>query len=204
MARSYQDIVPDCQYEEGEAQDVIEFQLKDFKKDQLKVHFGSNGVILVSGERPVEGGKWIRFRKEFAIPKDCKATEIRARFSSGFLYVTIPKKAVSSDVSQQGPLTPVQQAATGTPSSPVQDKGKLKQENSVGRSGDVDDECSACSTAENAVSPTPRPEWSIWRLKMEGKTAVTSGASLVMAAAGLMFVVLYYAFKYYDPVNKTV
>ncbi|KAE8699218.1 putative Annexin 8 [Hibiscus syriacus] len=203
MARSYQDFEPDCQYKEGEAQDIIEFQIKDFKKDQLKVHFGSNGVITVSGERPVEGGKWIRFRKEFATPKDCKANEIRARFSSGFLYVTIPKQTVSSNVSQQGPLTPVRQLTTGSPSSPVQDKGKLKQENSVRQSGYVAGESSTGAAAENAVSRTPRPKLSVWRLKMEGKTAATIGASLVIVA-GLLFVVLYYVFKYYDPMNKSV
>ncbi|KAE8663123.1 putative Annexin 8 [Hibiscus syriacus] len=194
MARSYQDFEPDCQYRKGEAQDIIEFQLKDFKKDQLKVHFGSNGVITVSGERPVEGGKWIQFRKEFTTPKDCKATEIRARFSSGFLYVTIPKKIVSSHVSQKDPLPPVQQATTASPSSsPVQHR----------QIGNVTGKSSGGVAAENAVSSTARPNGSIWRLKMEGKTAVMIGASLVIVI-GLLFVVLFYVFKYYDPMKKNV
>ncbi|KAK8712996.1 hypothetical protein V6N13_148224 [Hibiscus sabdariffa] len=203
MFRSYQDFEPDCQYKKGEAQDIIEFQLKDFRKDQLRVHFGSNGVITVSGEQPVEGGKWIRFRKEFTTPNDCKATEIRARFSSGFLYITIPKKVASSQVSQEDPLTPVQQAGTASPSSPVQEKGKLKQENSVRQSGEVGRESSTAAAAENAVSSTARPKWSISRHKMQGKTALKMGAGLVIVA-GLLFIVLFYVFKFYDPMSMNV
>ncbi|GMI65057.1 hypothetical protein HRI_000175000 [Hibiscus trionum] len=200
MSRSYQDFEPDCQYKKGETQDIIEFQLKDFRKDQMRVHFGSNGVITVSGERPVEGGKWIRFRKEFATPKDCKATEIRARFSSGFLYITIPKKITSS---QQDPLTQAQQAGTTSLSSPVQDKGKLKQENSVRQSGEVGGKSSTGAAAENVVLPAAGPKWSISRLKMEGKTTIKIGASLVIVT-GLLFIVLFYVFKFYDPMSMNV
>ncbi|OMO62645.1 hypothetical protein COLO4_32970 [Corchorus olitorius] len=82
MARSYQDFEPDHHYRKGEVHDIIELQVKDFRKEHLKVNFGSNGVLTITGERPVEGHRWIRFRKEFNPPKDCKSNEIRARLSS--------------------------------------------------------------------------------------------------------------------------
>ncbi|XP_039000125.1 inactive protein RESTRICTED TEV MOVEMENT 2-like [Hibiscus syriacus] len=174
MSRSYIDFQPDCQYKEGEAQDIIEFQLKDFRKDQLKVHFGNNGVLTISGERPLEGSKWIRFCKEFATPKDCKPTEIRARFSTS-LYITIPKE-----------ITPLQVATTV-----VQGKGKLEQERSIRQSGDVAGE------SVTGISKMARHEWSISRLKIDGKTAMKIGASLIVAA--MPFIVLFHVFKFKIP-----
>ncbi|KAG8478866.1 hypothetical protein CXB51_028715 [Gossypium anomalum] len=193
MSRSYQDLEPDCQYKEGEAQYTIEFHVKHFRKDQLRVHFGSNNVLTVSGERPLEGSKWTRFRKEFTIPKDCKANEIRARFSSGFLYITIPKKIAYS---QQDSLTPMQSLP------PVEDKGKLKQENNISQSREAAGEGTTGAPTENAISPQTRPKWFISKLKMESKTAMKIGASLTVAI--LLFIVLFYAFKLYDPMIMNV
>ncbi|KAK8634236.1 hypothetical protein V6N13_015064 [Hibiscus sabdariffa] len=179
MSRSYQDFEPDCQYKEGEAQDIIEFQLKDFRKDQLRVHFGSNGVITVSGEWPLEGGKWTRFRKEFATPTHCNTAEIRARLSSGFLYITIPKTFASSHVSQPDSLPLMQQAAKVSPSSAF-------------------GESVTGAVTENVTSPMARPS----RLKMQGKTAMKIGTCLIVAA--VLFMVLFYVFKFYDPMIMKV
>ncbi|GMI65055.1 hypothetical protein HRI_000174800 [Hibiscus trionum] len=187
MFRSYQDFQPDCHYKEGEAHDIIEFQLKDFKKDQLKVHFGSNGVLTVSGERPLDGSKWVRFCKEFATPKDCKPTEIRARFSTS-LYITIPKH-----VSQQDPPPPVQQETTALPLSPVRDEGKLKQSNSNRESREVADDSVTSAPTENAISSMASPKRSITWLKVKGETTMKIGASLIVA--GMLFIVLFYVFK---------
>ncbi|MBA0618649.1 hypothetical protein Godav_027962 [Gossypium davidsonii] len=199
MSRSYQDYEPDCQYKEGEAQDLIEFHVKHFRKDQLKVHFGSNNVLTVSGERPLEGSKWTRFRKEFTIPKDCKANEIRARFSSGFLYITIPKKIAYS---QQDSLTTMQHGESASSLPPVEDKGKLKQENNISQSREAAGEGTTGAPTENAISPQARPKWFISKLKMESKTAMKIGASLTVAA--LQFIVLFYAFKLCDPMIMNV
>ncbi|KAK8689918.1 hypothetical protein V6N13_088625 [Hibiscus sabdariffa] len=192
MSRSYQDFQPDCQYKQGEAHDIIEFQLKDFKKDQLKVHFGSDGVLTVSGERPLDGSKWVRFRKEFATPNDCKPTEIRARFSTS-LFITIPKKITSSHVSQHDPLTPVQQEITASTLSPVQDEGQLKQKNNTCKSREVADNNVTSAPTENDISPIARPERSIPWILMDGNKAVKIGASLIVA--GMLFIVLFYVLK---------
>ncbi|KAL4353920.1 hypothetical protein GQ457_06G017010 [Hibiscus cannabinus] len=192
MSRSYQDFQPDCQYKQGEAHDIIEFQLKDFKKDQLKVHFGSDGVLTVSGERPLDGSKWVRFQKEFATPKDCKPTEIRARFSTS-LFITIPRNVTSSHVSQDNPVTPVQQEIIAPTLSPVQDEGKLKQKNNNCESREVADDSVTSSPSENDISPIARREQSIPWILMDGNKVVKIGASLIVA--GMLFIVLIYVLK---------
>lgn len=171
--------------------------LSDFKKDQLKVHFGSNNVLTVSGERPLEGSKWIRFRKEFTTPKDCKANKIRARFGSGLLYITIPKEIAYS---QQDSVTSTQHGESASSLPPVEDKGKVKQENDISQSGEAAGEGSTGAPTENAISPKarPSPKW----LKMDSKTAMKIGASLTVAA--LLLIVLFYASKLYDPMVMNV
>ncbi|XVF30767.1 hypothetical protein REPUB_Repub16aG0087100 [Reevesia pubescens] len=204
MSRSYLDFEPDCQYKEGEVHDIIEFQVKDFKKEQLKVHLGSNGILTVSGERPLEGTRWIRFRKEFDPPKECKANEARARLSSGILFITIPKK-ITPQVPRQDPVTPVQQVPT-----PIQDEGKLKQEISshgkeaaetltAKQSGAAD-----VMTSPNEIATFPKagPKSFISRLKMERNTAMKVVASVILLA--LLFTVLFYVFKFYAPMIMQV
>ncbi|XWS57876.1 hypothetical protein CRYUN_Cryun09bG0210900 [Craigia yunnanensis] len=202
MSRSYQDFEPDYQYRK-EAHDIIEFQVKDFKKDHLKVR-QKNGVITVSGERNLDGTTWIRFRKEFNTPKECKANEIRARLSSGILYITIPSE-VTPQVPQQDPITPVQQA-----SSPIQYKEKLEQEISS-QSKEAADTFTAkhsgardvmASPNENATLPKARPQSFISRLKMERKTAMKVVASVTVLA--LLFTTLFYVFKFYAPMTMHV
>ena len=62
-----------------------------FKKEQLKVHTNNKGYLIVEGERPVDGSKWSRFKKEVGLPEDCDVKEIRAKFSHGVLSILIPK-----------------------------------------------------------------------------------------------------------------
>ncbi|XWS42703.1 hypothetical protein CRYUN_Cryun16bG0036900 [Craigia yunnanensis] len=165
--------------------------LLDFRKEQLKVYFGSNGVLTVSGERSLQGTRWIRFRKEFNPPKGCKANDIRTRLSSGILYITIPKK-ITPQISQREPLTPVQQA-----SSPIQDKGKLKQESSQRKEADEIFTAKQSSGArdvtttptENATLPKAGPKSFISRLKMGRKTAVKVVASVTVLS--LLFTMLF-------------
>lgn len=50
------------------------------------------GRLRVSGERPLEGGQWSRFRKEFQVPEGCDAGGIRARLEKdGVLHVIMPR-----------------------------------------------------------------------------------------------------------------
>ncbi|GMI88840.1 hypothetical protein HRI_002553300 [Hibiscus trionum] len=110
MSVSYQQCEPEFQYHKGEDHDIIEFQVKDFRKDQLRVHMSRKGLLTVSGERTHEGTKRIRFRKEFNPPNDCKPDQIRAKLSSGVLFITIPKKVVPQPLGQE-PHTQVHRAS---------------------------------------------------------------------------------------------
>ncbi|KAF0914616.1 hypothetical protein E2562_030682 [Oryza meyeriana var. granulata] len=63
------------------------------KKEQLRVQLDNHGKLRISGERQVSGNQWKCFRKEFQVPEDCNAGDIRARFDSkdGVLHITMPK-----------------------------------------------------------------------------------------------------------------
>ncbi|XVF42578.1 hypothetical protein PTKIN_Ptkin01aG0375100 [Pterospermum kingtungense] len=211
MCRSYQDYEPHYQYKTGEAYDSIELQLKDFTKGQLKVHQSSNGTLTVSGERPLEGTKWIRFSKEFNPPKDCKAKEIRARLSSGVLYIAIPKKvtATTTQVTQQDPQAPMRQASSPA----VQDKGKQKQEvigSDRSKEADADHTFAAKQSADARVVVSGTPpngdaalakvagsKSFVSKIKMERKTAMKVVAGVTVLA--VMFTLLFYAYKFYAP-----
>ncbi|MBA0646998.1 hypothetical protein Goklo_014913 [Gossypium klotzschianum] len=183
MSHSYQDVEPEFQYHKGETHDIIEFQVKDFKKDQLRVHFSCKGVLTVSGERPQEGSKRIRFRKDINFPKDCEPNEIRAKLSSGVLFITIPKKDAPQPP-QRDSLKQVQQ----------QDNGKLKQ----GGSSSEEAKGAMATPNENAAMPKPESKSFISGLKMEKKTAIKVVANVTVVS--LVFVVLFYVYKIYAPV----
>ncbi|GMH09704.1 hypothetical protein Nepgr_011545 [Nepenthes gracilis] len=65
-----------------------------FKKDQLRVQVSTNGVLKISGERPVkeDGSEKKRFFKETSVPTGCDISEIKAQLISGRLHIVMPKK----------------------------------------------------------------------------------------------------------------
>lgn len=73
------------------------FFLVGFKKDQLKIQINSNGVLTISGKRPIDETKSSGFQKKFNVPKDCRKEGIHAKFSSGVLSVTLPKKSPKNE-----------------------------------------------------------------------------------------------------------
>ncbi|XP_042511705.1 uncharacterized protein LOC122086818 [Macadamia integrifolia] len=97
--------------------------LPGFKTDQLKIQIDRHGTLKVTGERHLADNKWSHFHKEFLTPKYCNENEIRAKFSNGVLYITIPRpitKVASKDEAmpkQQG--TPNQETEMGQKSDKV-------------------------------------------------------------------------------------
>lgn len=67
------------------------FVFSGFKKEQLRVHIGSDTKLLVSGERPVIKDQWSRFRKEFQLPENCKTDQIHCKLENGLLTIMLPK-----------------------------------------------------------------------------------------------------------------
>ncbi|TKY44919.1 Inactive protein RESTRICTED TEV MOVEMENT 2 [Spatholobus suberectus] len=92
--RSYENFEPYCKWLTEEGQETLEIKLKGFKKDELKVRTDHWGILTICGERPVDASnnKWSRFHKEIRISKGCNNMHaIRAKFSHGFLSITMPK-----------------------------------------------------------------------------------------------------------------
>lgn len=75
---------------------LLSISTSGFIKEQLRVQLENKGVLKVSGERPIQGNKWSRFRKEFRVPDHCDVTHIRATFDNGALYITMPKTNLTS------------------------------------------------------------------------------------------------------------
>ncbi|XP_028805565.1 inactive protein RESTRICTED TEV MOVEMENT 2-like [Neltuma alba] len=91
--RVYEFFEPYCKWKTSdEGTEILEIELKGFKREQLKVQANEKGMLIVSGERPVSATKWIRFRKETTLPKDCNYKDIRAKLSKGFLSILMPTK----------------------------------------------------------------------------------------------------------------
>ncbi|KAL5547174.1 hypothetical protein UlMin_006861 [Ulmus minor] len=96
--RSYEDFEPYCHWHRGEGSDVLEVHLQGFKREQLRVQINDCGILLISGEQPVEDTKYSRFRKEIKVSKDSDANKIRAKLVRGILYITLPKSSSQADL----------------------------------------------------------------------------------------------------------
>ncbi|XP_052149851.1 inactive protein RESTRICTED TEV MOVEMENT 2-like [Oryza glaberrima] len=93
--RNYTDFVPPHQLVEEAGKKVLQINLSaaGFKKEQLRVRIDNHGKLRISGERQVSGNRWSRFHKDFQVPDDCNAGDVRARFDSRdrVLHITMPK-----------------------------------------------------------------------------------------------------------------
>ncbi|KAM0870565.1 hypothetical protein ACQ4PT_039925 [Festuca glaucescens] len=91
-ARTYVDFVPSHNLVEESTKQILVLNLPGFQKEHLRVQIDNYGRLRVSGERPLEGGQWSRFRKDIQVPEGCDAGGIRARFEKdGVLHITMPR-----------------------------------------------------------------------------------------------------------------
>lgn len=72
-----------------------------FKKEQIKVQVDTFGTLRVSAERPIEGNRWRRYRKDFRIPETTNVSEIKAKFENEALHVSVPKPITQTEVTEQ-------------------------------------------------------------------------------------------------------
>nr|DAD39017.1 TPA_asm: hypothetical protein HUJ06_013340 [Nelumbo nucifera] len=94
---SYQIFVPSYEWKTEEDKYTIVIDLPEFRKDQLRVQLDRRGNLRVSGERPLGDDKWRRFENTFAIPKNCSAERIHAKFTGNRLSLILPKAVVTQD-----------------------------------------------------------------------------------------------------------
>ncbi|KAL1541471.1 hypothetical protein AAHA92_25685 [Salvia divinorum] len=93
----YEEFEPFCKWQRKEDRDVLEIHLQGFKKEQLKVQISNHGVLKISGERPIDGSKHMKFYKEVAAPNTKYDTHaIHAKFVNNNLIITMPKLKPSS------------------------------------------------------------------------------------------------------------
>ncbi|XP_051182961.1 uncharacterized protein [Lolium perenne] len=90
--RTYVDFVPSHNLVEESTKQTLVLNLPGFQKEHLRVQIDNYGRLRISGERPLEGGQWSRFRKDFQVPDGCDAGGIRARFEKdSVLHITMPR-----------------------------------------------------------------------------------------------------------------
>ena len=49
----------------------------------------------------MDATKWIRFRKETTLPRDCNFKDVRAKLSKGFLFIVMPTKVAHQHLAPQ-------------------------------------------------------------------------------------------------------
>jgi len=64
-----------------------------FKRDQIRIQINHVGLLIITGERPSEGNRWKRFKKEFEIPSYCNDDAIHGNMMQSILSVVMPKKS---------------------------------------------------------------------------------------------------------------
>ncbi|KAJ8766795.1 hypothetical protein K2173_008349 [Erythroxylum novogranatense] len=119
--RVYESFEPSMEWTPEPEADTLKVYLPGFKKEQLKVQVTTAKTLRLIGERPVDGKKWSKFRKEVPISSNYDFSGITAKFEKGILSVRHPKVIVN----EQAPSLEKPQAEMGTqppPEAPSQQK----------------------------------------------------------------------------------
>ncbi|KAL5837432.1 hypothetical protein ACOSQ3_014601 [Xanthoceras sorbifolium] len=186
--RSYEEIEPFCKWRKDEANEVLEIHLQGFKKEHLRVQLNNVGILVITGERPVDQTKAVKFRKEIKVSDDCMRTEIRAKLTGGVLYITMPKRTTL--------------LKTGTQNQPDKQNDqehmdqKPKVEEKVGggdQRGYRDSNVDRMGRTREYLFRMRRPV--LQRTQMAGKTALKLGA--LAAVVVVVSVGAYVAYKYH-------
>ncbi|CAN6439917.1 unnamed protein product [Victoria cruziana] len=85
----YQPMSSWCEDEESK---VLQIELPDFKREEIRVQIDDSGQLRVSGHRRIDSKKSSRFDKSFPIADGIEQNFIRARFEAGVLHIIMPIK----------------------------------------------------------------------------------------------------------------
>ncbi|CAA7017382.1 unnamed protein product [Microthlaspi erraticum] len=169
----YEEIEPFCRWRRTEDIDIVELHLPPgMKKEHLKIQINNNGILTITGACPVDQTKSIKFMKETKVAKNCRRNEIRAKFSKGVLYVTMPKTMVSAPTV----------AFQGNTSETLNRKADDDMGNGVKCGSEVQSKCGSLRQR-------------LWR-----KTIVEGVAAVVVVAAAVVGAVKAYQFFMASPV----
>ncbi|XP_027351101.1 inactive protein RESTRICTED TEV MOVEMENT 2-like [Abrus precatorius] len=103
--RSYEDFDPLFTWHREEARDTLELHLPGFRRDQIRIQINHLGFLVISGERPLDGTRWKRFKKEFEIPTYCNEDAIHGNLMQSILSVVMPKKSPQLQQERKFPQT---------------------------------------------------------------------------------------------------
>ena len=89
---------PACDVDEGEDHYLISLEMAGVPKDQVKVEF-ENNQLVISGERRAETKKgqtyserrYGKFQRSFTLPAGIDAEKVEANYQDGILRVYLPK-----------------------------------------------------------------------------------------------------------------
>ncbi|KAK2638324.1 hypothetical protein Ddye_026119 [Dipteronia dyeriana] len=179
--RSYDEIEPYCKWRKEEASDILEIHLQGFKKEHLRVQLNNFGVLVVTGECPVDQTKGTKFRKEIKVSEDCKRNEIRAKLTGGVLYITMPKIGSLSNTTRTQTQPDKQNQVQHVDDNQKPNKPKEKVSGGYGDS-------------DGAVRMGGTREYLFRLNQMGGKTALKLGA--LAAVVLVVSVGAYVAYKY--------
>ncbi|GLT36712.1 hypothetical protein SLA2020_110730 [Shorea laevis] len=99
--RSYVEFEPLCKWQKDERFDIVELDLRGFKKEQIKVMINQcAGVVSIAGERPLKQTITSCFHKDIKLSADIRTNEISAKFGCGVLTMKMPKKPLVLELSQ--------------------------------------------------------------------------------------------------------
>ncbi|VAI09033.1 unnamed protein product [Triticum turgidum subsp. durum] len=201
-ARTYVDFVPSHDLVEDAAKQTFVVNLPGFKKEHLRVQIDNYGRLRVSGERPLEGGQWSRFRKEFQVPEGCNAGGIRARFEKdGVLHVIMPRLTPLEDASKSAADHEAEAARHAAAAEEKKRHEEMEEDARKRRAGDEDDYAS--DDGEGARQPASAGRQAYGFARDRSRSGMVRALLLAVAVALVGVAGLYARYRWMDPSAET-
>ncbi|KAM3230579.1 hypothetical protein ACQJBY_061008 [Aegilops geniculata] len=206
-ARTYVDFVPSHDLVEDTGKHTLVVNLPGFKKEHLRVQIDNYGRLKISGERPLEGGQWSRFRKEFQVPEGCDAGGIRARFEKdGVLHVTMPRLTPLVDEPKAAADAAADAEAARLAAAAAEEKKRHEEmeEDARKRHADAGDEDGdASDEGEGARQAAPAGGQAYGFSRDRSRSGMVRALLLAVAVALVGAAGLYARYRWMDPSAET-
>lgn len=178
-----------------------------FKKEQLRAQIDNYGRLRISGERPLEGSQWSRFRTDFHVPEGYNASGIRARFEKdGFLHIIMPRlspagepkvaEAKTGDDAGQDQKAAGHGTAQQTAAAEAEQEKKRQEDDASKRPGQQEEHTTEGDggRGEAVAAPTTRPAYGVVRDRRKMVWTLLLAVVLALVGAGL-----YAKYRLMDP-----